>query len=180
MAAHGCPSLSPAVTTSEQDGETPVAPGLLCPFTSLISPSVPLMLELRTFYCPLVFIINEKGPEWSFLKFRESIKTRSRNAILLVLEMCEIILSCGKKKSEGGGEENWVRDTVKALRWPHQHYDVMKNVTALPEIYIQSSFLSVVEGGREVSQLTLTLHIPNFPTRKIEKIFRRSEKALIV
>lgn len=74
-----------------------------------------------------------------------------------------------QKKSEGGGEENWVRDTVKALCWPHQRYDVRKNVTALPEIHIQSSFLSAVEGGLKVSQLTLTLHILNFPTSKLKK-----------
>lgn len=115
--AHGCPwwavpNSLPAPLTSEQEGDTPVGLHLLCPFTSLISPSIPIMLELRTFYCPLVFIINEKGPEWSFLKFRQSIKTRSWNAILLILEMCEICLVTKKKKkkSEGGGEKKWASE----------------------------------------------------------------------
>lgn len=106
--AHGCPwwavpNSLPAPLTSEQEGDTPVGIHLLCPFTSLISPSIPIMLELRTFYCPLVFIINEKGPEWSFLKFRESIKTRSWNAILLILEMCEICLVTKEKKKKCRG-----------------------------------------------------------------------------
>lgn len=145
-----CPGLSPAAVTPRQDGHT-CSTHPLCPFTSLISRSVLAVLELRTFYCPLVFIINEKGPDWSFLKFRESIKTRSWNAILLVLEMCEIILSCGKKKKWGG----W-RGKLRA--WGTQYRLCIDhiNITMLrrmSQLCLESTFhlLSVCSGGRAPS-----------------------------
>lgn len=170
-----CPGLSPAAVTPGQDGHT-CSTHPLCPFTSLISRSVLAVLELRTFYCPLVFIINEKGPDWSFLKFRESIKTRSWNAILLVLEMCEIILSCGKKKSEGGGEENSEHEghstdcalTTSILRCYEECHSSAWNPCSI-------FFLSAVEGGLQAAQLTLT---SNPPLVKLGEKFRGSEKAL--
>lgn len=103
--------------------------------------------------------------------------------------MCEIILSCGKRKVRGW--RGTVRDAVKALHWPRQLYNVMKNVTVLPKIYIQSSLFSAILsskmwGGERVrsfstvmSALTLTfLHILKLPTCKTGIKFRESEKAL--
>lgn len=131
------------------------------------------MLELRTFYCPLVFIINEKGPDWSFLKFRESIKTRSWNAILLVLEMCEIILSCGKKKKVRGVERKTqcVRDTVKMCI---DHINITM-LWRMSQLCLESTFhlLSVCSGGRAPSGSAHTDF--EFPTCKGGK--KNSEKA---
>lgn len=124
-----CPGLSPAAETPRQDGHT-CSTHPLCPFTSLISRSVLAVLELRTFYCPLVFIINEKGPDWSFLKFRESIKTRS----------CE-------------GHSTDCALTTSILRCYEECHSSAWNPRSI-------FFLSAVEGGLQAAQLTLTSNPP--------------------